>query len=595
MSVRRQSVRQCVAHCQRISLRTGAEKNTGTPRDSKSRSRLASACLLALLAIVSTSLLHVEAQAIPAGATGVASGDTAAAEMKSASIYDQDIRHLILNTYRPSLAAYANESFVVPGFGEALLETLPSGYKLSHQGQAVKIPAEGGLVEFPLNAPRDLEASARRRYFVAPDLAGRLHFRPASGKRCTIHGTTYIFIDENMNGSAFDSGIDSVALGRSATYAMPLVFPMMTPSGLLELEPAIVDEKEVMRYRLTKVNLRGQDKEVYETLLAIRAQFGLLLPTHNDEWAKHCKSHCEYMLKNDDFGHYQDPNKPGYSKEGAVAGVTSVLAKGRGKASDSVFSLWDTPLHGFMLRCPDLAQVAVARHDEYTAIRIRGDEVSVPQRRNAWSFPVNNAINVPTSWTGKESPNPLMEDGKGIGYPITLHLRQEWNDVPVGSNNLKSISTGRIPRAPIVLQFLLQAAGKDEESGNPTWVDVPCQVTYNAATAPMDMLNKGVLMAFALPLEALAENTVHRYHLRWTWDVAAGAQPGVREGDPRPDAQDEAAESPDNGEDRPDSTIWHEYRACFRTGEERGGHEWATDQSLETRKRVLSARTSRRR
>jgi hypothetical protein len=100
-------------------------------------------------------------------------------------------------------------------------------------------------------------------------------------------------------------------------------------------------------------------EEAVARLNAQRAAHGIPAGiSHNPEWSRWCALHNEYQrLNGGNLTHYEEPGKPGYTPEGAEAGMNSVLSQGDDWNS---INPWETaPIHLHQTLAPRLDAMGV--------------------------------------------------------------------------------------------------------------------------------------------------------------------------------------------------------------------------------------------
>jgi hypothetical protein len=89
---------------------------------------------------------------------------------------------------------------------------------------------------------------------------------------------------------------------------------------------------------------------------ALRASFGAPPLSLVRAWSNGCARHIAYTRRNP-FGHAEQPGRPGYTRSGAVAGVTSVLVSPPEEPFASRFGAWaNEPYHQVQVLNPRLAR-----------------------------------------------------------------------------------------------------------------------------------------------------------------------------------------------------------------------------------------------
>ncbi len=147
--------------------------------------------------------------------------------------------------------------------------------------------------------------------------------------------------------------------------------------------------------------------------------------------AQAAQNHANYSAANRTGGHFETAGLPyytGYSARDRViaAGLTtsfvSEVATGGSNALAGVSQLWDAPYHRLGLMHPS-AMSAGWGHSDLAGNATVGD-ITYDFGIRSVDFvrsPANGQTNIPTSWSGNESPNPLPAGVSGpVGYPIMV-------------------------------------------------------------------------------------------------------------------------------------------------------------------------------
>ena len=142
-------------------------------------------------------------------------------------------------------------------------------------------------------------------------------------------------------------------------------------------------------------------------------------------------NHANYSSANGQGGHYETAGLPYYTgyapRDRLIAAgwttsfVSEVATGGSGLAG--VRQLWDAPYHRLGMMHPNATNIGWGHSD------LNGRETTVGDLVYNFGFravdfvrsPANLQTNIPTSWSGRESPNPLPSGVSGpVGYPIMV-------------------------------------------------------------------------------------------------------------------------------------------------------------------------------
>ncbi|HEV2250834.1 MAG TPA: CAP domain-containing protein [Candidatus Limnocylindria bacterium] len=144
------------------------------------------------------------------------------------------------------------------------------------------------------------------------------------------------------------------------------------------------------------------------------------------------QNHANYSSANGYMGHFETAGLPYYtgysardrlSAAGWTTAFVSEVATGGSSGIDGVNQLWDAPYHRLGMLHPN----SVATGWGYSTVGGRGSTVGdfvydfSTRPVNYVRSPAAGQTGIPTSWSGRESPNPLPAGVSGpVGYPIML-------------------------------------------------------------------------------------------------------------------------------------------------------------------------------
>ena len=96
---------------------------------------------------------------------------------------------------------------------------------------------------------------------------------------------------------------------------------------------------------------------VIAQLNAQRSKNGIPAVVENKGWSSACAAHNKYLKRTRDFAHPEQKGKPGYTKQGAWAGLNSVLSIGATWANGNPWE--DAPLHLMQVLTPQLRSIGI--------------------------------------------------------------------------------------------------------------------------------------------------------------------------------------------------------------------------------------------
>jgi hypothetical protein len=144
------------------------------------------------------------------------------------------------------------------------------------------------------------------------------------------------------------------------------------------------------------------------------------------------QNHSNYSSANGQGGHFETAGLPyytGYSARDRVAAMgwstsfVSEVATGGSDPLAGVRQLWDAPYHRLGLMHPSASAMGWGHSDIGGRGTTVGDIVYNFGLRpvDFVRSPAHNQTNIPTSWSGNESPNPLPSGAaRPVGYPIMI-------------------------------------------------------------------------------------------------------------------------------------------------------------------------------
>lgn len=138
-------------------------------------------------------------------------------------------------------------------------------------------------------------------------------------------------------------------------------------------------------------------------------------------------AHAQYQQQNRVCSHQEQPGKPGFcgasvrERVGAFgysAGCFESVEKGSDSLPLAVISLFDAPYHRLPFMQPGAPLFGAGRADLITTL-----EIGATEQGQTVFYPVDGQQDVPLSWDGRETPDPLRvhPDARApVGYVITL-------------------------------------------------------------------------------------------------------------------------------------------------------------------------------
>lgn len=269
--------------------------------------------------------------------------------------------------------------------------------------------AEDALERVPL--AKDTYKYRISRNYPLPE--GKTAVAKPEARRAKLEGARYFFFDVDGNGKFNDLGVDGWARDK-----MSILMPLeeKTVFGASEFTWTVEADGTAISFRRNPLPLNEGQRQVLIQFNQWRLLNGLPAVTIDQQLSDACNKHCEYMEKNGGLTHEEEQGKPGYTPEGAAAGIRSCV--GEEGPVESVHLFYATFYHRLPLIQPSTKAIGVGSSAKYAAV----DGLTLRDKRE-WIYPVivpgPNTFFHPTLFA-HEAPNPLPEGAPPAGFPITL-------------------------------------------------------------------------------------------------------------------------------------------------------------------------------
>ena len=146
-------------------------------------------------------------------------------------------------------------------------------------------------------------------------------------------------------------------------------------------------------------------------------------------WNHGCKMHNRYMQATGDFGHSENRSSRYYSRSGARAGRSSVIAF----PSSLPSSAWgNTVYHRLAMLQPRLRRSGYAGSYGYSCLQVLSGLSDAPGARSSqvalYPWPSNGATGVDPTFDANEFPEPVRRRAgrDAVGTPITVNVNGPW-------------------------------------------------------------------------------------------------------------------------------------------------------------------------
>src|SRR4029453_5611845 len=294
---------------------------------------------------------------------------------------------------------------------------------------------------------------------------------PAQAYQAKIGSDLVLFVDLDGN-DQIAPGTDGLAMPSVAPFVVPLTEGLLLRSG--QYKVAFEATKQAS---LTADDLGAAQKYVADcfAFTEIRLRAGLRTAVLDPQMCLDCDKHTDYMKLNkitdyDDTGrinpHLEDPGKPGYTAEGAAAGIGSNIPRGDagGILRTSILAWYSEPYHGSNMLYPSTEKFGVTSRNNVSMISLkRGGGFGDP-----YVHPPDGGVEIPTAFGAgehSEFPNPVpgTDGGKGCGFPIVVRLHGKYSAIDtaerVGGGGRPVKGTWSSPTKPANPQAVPDNAG----------------------------------------------------------------------------------------------------------------------------------------
>lgn len=259
-------------------------------------------------------------------------------------------------------------------------------------------------------------------------------------------------------------------------------------------------------------------------LNAVRQTLGLRVLPQNSAVASASQNHANYLVANDQAGHYETSGLTDFTGIDPLTRVSAVyntslvgevVVTWNGSFSDTlgpIKTLFDAPFHRIIM-LSDFGQAGASYATgtvsglPYSAMNIDlADYVQTLPSSQFVSYPYNGELSTPTGWMANESPNPFNNltqyIGTIVGYPVTL--QGAYNDTV----NVTSFT-------------ITSSAG----------TSVPClEVDHNTANIGTEINGAAMCVPYS-PLNANTQYTANvvgtkngqSFNVSWSWTTGVSA------------------------------------------------------------------------
>ena len=317
-----------------------------------------------------------------------------------------------------------------------------------------------------------------------------------------------------------DSDLDAVLGSRGDGIVVPdsrTVGPMQAPWSAIYSTTAAValasDGQGGWQVAALPMPKAGdQDHAAAWRLLQWNRQACGLLPLKYDATLeKGMKLHIDYLVRNNRYSHYENPQHPGYTVEGARAGMTSVIGKLKSNHLEAVGSQLTSMFHRSSCLAPELETSAMLLDRQHFMASTKMHNTG-PLKGRPLVYPGHGMVNVPCEFSiAGESPLPFEGAAANNGRGTVVGVR--W---------AQHYYTTRLPTAPrMTLEVQNWQGAWDAVEGD---LYHPGKAPKSAGVLPSNMGHTVIV-----PRRFLKPDSLHRVRVAMPGPVIEGENKEARE------------------------------------------------------------------
>ncbi len=344
-----------------------------------------------------------------------------------------------------------------------------------------------------------------------------LSYGPVSAWKFDLKGTVIYVVDSDFDGKP--TNLDRVTY-EGTPYWMP--WHSVTAHGQYYYYELAIEPSLSMTASMGVLGDLGDDSDVARKWNVARLFYGVPPGVFDLSLGPSARKHADYLKTNGLATHDEDPKLPGYSEDGNLAGLSSLITfEGKDEAVDEIIG---TYYHRRLMLDPSYSILYLGGNDYAYCLGIANIRTrlqsKLPTEQRTMPYPLMSpAPGMAITYTtlGRETPeHPKKIGAQPLGYPVMLIL--------------PNYSTGLLREPPKDVKAELKAVKGTLRSGKTSSV-VECHLSYpgfntpdsdphNAATialAPLHALNVGGYEA-SFEFKYLGKP----YNLRWRFEVVDG-------------------------------------------------------------------------
>ncbi len=341
-------------------------------------------------------------------------------------------------------------------------------------------------------------------------------YGPVTGWKFQLNERTLYLVDADLDGKATDK--DRVMYDDSK-YWMP--WHRVTCDQKLHYYDMLLADDGALSAKTLPLGDLGEDADVASNWNRARIAYGVPPGVFDPALAPAAKKHADYLKLNGLARHEEDPKLPGYTEEGNLAGLSSLITF-EGK-DESVEGMIGTFYHRRDMVDPTHSTLFVGGNDYafclgVANIRTRLQSKLPSESRTMPLQLMSPAPDMVITFTtlGRESPtHPLQKGGQTLGYPVLVVLpgyadalyREPPTDVKGDLQTVKgSLASGKVAGS---VKCYLSYPGFNAPESRP-------ENDATVALTPDEPLKVGVYQA-SLTFMYLKQT----YRLCWRFEVVA--------------------------------------------------------------------------
>lgn len=341
-------------------------------------------------------------------------------------------------------------------------------------------------------------------------------YGPVTGWKFQLNERTLYLVDADLDGKATDK--DRVIYDDSK-YWMPW-HRVTCDQKLHYYDMSLIDDGALSAKTLPLGNL-GDDSDVAANWNRARIAYGVPPGVFDPALAPAAKKHADYLKLNRAATHEEDPKLPGYSEEGNLAGLSSLITfEGKDGATERMIGSF---YHRRNMIDPTYSTLYVGGNDYAFCLGVANIRTrlqsKLPSESRTMPLPLMSpAPEMAITFTtlGRESPtHPLQKGGQTLGYPVLVVLpgyaealyREPPTDVKGDLQTVKgSLASGKVTGS---VKCYLSYPGFNAPASRP-------ENDATVALTPVEPLKVGVYQA-SFNFTYLKQT----YSLCWRFEVVA--------------------------------------------------------------------------